>query len=268
MDINKILKADYIDILYDGKNKQYGGYELRKKYKNRATTAFLICLGVIALLFAFKFINFAGKSESIVDVPPPNIEDVVLEPPPPPEEAAPPPPEVNVPPPPIKPTVKFTPPVIAKNEEVVETDVIQETPTEEVPGPETQEGSDDIKAIEPDLNMTSGDGVVSGDDQTIYTSVSRLAEPTVNMKEFLEKNIKYPAEAKLNEISGRVALQFVVEIDGTITDIQVVGNKRLGYGLEEEAIRVMKKVPKWRPAEQNGKQVRSRFVQHVFFKIN
>ncbi len=267
MDINKILKADYIDILYDGKNKQYGGYELRKKYKNRATTAFLICLGVIAILFAIKFISFAGKSEVLVDLAPPSIDDVVLEPPPPPEEAAPPPPEVNVPPPPMKPTMKFTPPIIAKNEEVVETDVIQETPKDDVPGPEDAKGSDDIKAIEPDLNMKSGDGVVSGDDNTIYTSVSRLAEPTVNMKDFLEKNIKYPAEAKVNEISGRVTLQFVVEIDGTITDVQVL-SKKLGYGLEEEAIRVIKKVPKWRPAEQNGRSVRTRHIQHVFFKIN
>lgn len=103
------------------------------------------------------------------------------------------------------------------------------------------------------------------DKEEIYRAVQTIPKPTFNTSRFLAKNLKYPKEARQNEISGRVNVQFVVEKDGSLSDIIVLRGSELGYGIPEEAIRVISTMPKWKPATQSGKPVRSYFTMPVDF---
>ena len=129
MDISKILKSDYLDILFEGRNKTYGGYELRKKYPERVRNALIMLFGIILLLIAYPII--AGIMSKTDKKPVISIKEVTLaEPPPIDKTKPPPPPPPPAPPPPVKPTVKFTPPVIKKDEEVKEEETESELPAD------------------------------------------------------------------------------------------------------------------------------------------
>ena len=82
---------------------------------------------------------------------------------------------------------------------------------------------------------------------------------------FISVNLKYPAEAARRKIYGRVVVNFVVGIDGSITNVNVA--KSVHYMLAEEAIRVVKKMPKWNPGIMNGKPVRVKFSLPITFRI-
>ncbi|MCP9764579.1 energy transducer TonB [Lacihabitans soyangensis] len=101
----------------------------------------------------------------------------------------------------------------------------------------------------------------------IFTAVEQNPEFMGGQKamyNFINDNIKYPFEAQRNDISGRVFLKFVVEKDGSIGNVEV--RQGLGYGCDEEAVRVIKLMPKWNPGSQNGKLVRVYYNMPVLFK--
>ncbi len=83
---------------------------------------------------------------------------------------------------------------------------------------------------------------------------------------FLASNIKYPQGAKEEKITGKVIITFVVEKDGSINEIKIL--RDIGYGCAEEAKRVVKLMPKWKPAKQRGKAVRQQFVLPVSFNLS
>ena len=83
---------------------------------------------------------------------------------------------------------------------------------------------------------------------------------------FLKKEIKYPRQAQRMGIEGRVFIQFVVERDGELTDIHVV--RGIGAGCDEEAVRVLKRSPKWKPGKQRGRPVRQKMIQNILFKFS
>ena len=85
------------------------------------------------------------------------------------------------------------------------------------------------------------------------------------MMDFVAKNVTYPKEAMEKEISGRVLVGFIVEKDGSITETEVV--KGIGGGCDEEAVRVVKAMPKWKPGKQKGKPVRVHFMLPITFKL-
>jgi protein TonB len=82
---------------------------------------------------------------------------------------------------------------------------------------------------------------------------------------FLGKNVKYPAMARDAGISGRVFVTFVIEMNGEITDVKLI--RGIGGGCDEEAMRVVKKMPKWKPGKQGGKNVRVQFNLPIFFNL-
>ncbi|WP_118951291.1 energy transducer TonB [Taibaiella helva] len=267
MDINKILNADYLDILFEGRNKQYGGYELRKKYQRRAAIAGLISVLVIGGVFASTMI----KPKEPPAPPPPVIKDVNLAEPPPVDPKKPPPPPPVQPPPPVKPTVKFTPPVIKKNEEVKEEDKPEPPKPEEnkVVGPTNIKGSDNPDAIDPGLSTPgtgTGKAVEAGPPpDKIFTSVEQMPQPPFDVQKYLAQNIRYPAAAKEDGIQGRVVLQFVVDRDGSVTNIVI--QRDIGGGCGKEAERVVRSMPKWKPGKQNGQPVRVYYTLPVSFKL-
>lgn len=87
------------------------------------------------------------------------------------------------------------------------------------------------------------------------------------MMKFISKNVKYPENAKENNVEGKVLLKFVISNQGEIRDIEVINKIKYGYGLEEEAIRVLKKMPRWTPGKQNGKPVNVYFTLPISFKL-
>lgn len=85
------------------------------------------------------------------------------------------------------------------------------------------------------------------------------------MMDFVGKNVQYPKEAMEKEISGRVLVGFIVEKDGSVNEVKIV--RGIGGGCDEEAVRVVKAMPKWKPGKQDGKTVRVSYTMPFFFKM-
>lgn len=103
-------------------------------------------------------------------------------------------------------------------------------------------------------------------DDAVYSMVSEQPSFPGGMQEmmkFISENRKYPAEAKAKDIHGKVIVAFVVERDGSLSDVKI--RRGIGYGCDEEAIRVIKSMPKWTPGKKNGKAVRVSFMLPVTF---
>jgi periplasmic protein TonB len=106
------------------------------------------------------------------------------------------------------------------------------------------------------------------DPNTIFTVVEETAAPIGGMSafyEFVNKKIKYPAQAKRMGIEGKVFVEFVIEKDGSITDVKAI--KGIGGGCDQEAERVLQAAPKWKPGKQRGKPVRQKMVLPINFKL-
>lgn len=105
-------------------------------------------------------------------------------------------------------------------------------------------------------------------DQTIYQTVEEMPSfPGGEQKltEYVAKNLKYPQIARETEIQGRVFVGFIIEHDGSVSNVKLL--KGIGGGCDEEAMRVIKSLPKWNPGKQNGKTVRVSYQIPVFFKL-
>ncbi|MPR33444.1 energy transducer TonB [Salmonirosea aquatica] len=105
-------------------------------------------------------------------------------------------------------------------------------------------------------------------DEKVYTLVDEQPEfpgGFQSMYEFLGNNILYPEQARKANVQGKVFLSFVVSSTGEIRDVKVL--KGVGYGLDEEAERVVKKMPKWQPGREDGKEVAVRYNLPVVFQL-
>ncbi|CAM4041771.1 energy transducer TonB [Flavobacterium antarcticum] len=247
-----IYKQKWIDMVFEGRNKAYGAYVLRKENPKMTLLALLIGSTVFAGLLALPMINWSSDEDAdqekvtMVDmaklnIPPPVEEIKPLVPPPPPPPA----PKVD--------EVKFVKPKVVEKEKVVEEiKTIEELKDKNV-GTKDVKGRDDGKIV---IDAPSGEGdkdVKIVEDNTIYNAVEVRPEYPGGIGKFLEfvgKNYRAPEE----DIKGKVIVQFVVEKDGSLTDIKVM--RDLGYGTGAEAIRVLKKSPRWKPGIQNGRPVR------------
>lgn len=260
--------ASMDDIVFEGRNKSYGAYMLRRIYDKHITVATIIAIALFILFLSAPLIaslmggdeeEVAIKEEKIVELAePPSLEN---KPPPPP------PPNLPPPPPPVVSTVKFTPPVIKKDEEVVEEEEIpdQKELEDVVIATKTVEGNTKVEVLTEVEAPTEVGEVV---EDKIFTFVEQ--QPTFpggdsEMNKFIKKNLKYPPAALRNGLEGLVVVQFVVNKEGQISDVQVV--KKLGGGTDEEAMRVVKMMPAFTPAKQNGRPVSFRFTLPVRFGL-
>lgn len=105
------------------------------------------------------------------------------------------------------------------------------------------------------------------DPHFIYRTVEVKPQPAFDLPGYLNKYLLYPEAARENKVQGRLTAQFVVEKDGSITDIKVIKGEELQHGLPEEVIRVIKSMPKWTPGKQNGQPVRSYYMQPFNFAL-
>lgn len=274
MDVNKIMNADFLDILFDGRNKEYGAYELRRSYNKRLTVAITAMILIALLIFLGSVISKEAEKNRKAKM---EVQDVKLEevkeqpknepPPPPPPPKMPEPPKIEI--------AKFTPPKIVKDEEVKEDekppeiDKIEEAKI----GTINQEGTKDDGIVAPPVESKgTGDVVapkaVEEDYDKVFTKVENPAEfpggPDA-WRRYLERNLQYPDNAQENGTQGVVRVQFIVDKEGNISEVQALNDP--GDGLAEEAVRIIKKGPKWTPAEQNGRKVIYRHIQAITFRL-
>ncbi|HZH65569.1 MAG TPA: energy transducer TonB [Flavisolibacter sp.] len=272
MEANKILNSDILDLVFEGRNKEYGAYELRRKYNKRISLALGITAGVGVLIFGVSLLSNALAPSNNDDV---EVRDVVVQniqdaPPPPPP---PPPPPKAPPPPPQLETAKFTPPVIKKDEEVKQEEIPPIEKLEEVVvATESNEGIKDPGLMAPVVDK--GTQIVEAkpveDENKVFEKVE--IEATVNAAQWrrhLESQLqRYLDDASSNGMNPgtyTVNVRFLVEKDGSITDVRALNDP--GNGLGAGAAEVVKRGPKWSPGEQNGKKVRSYHTQPITFMI-
>jgi periplasmic protein TonB len=274
MEANKILSADILDLVFEGRNKDYGAYDLRKKYNNRLITALGITAAVLILAIGGSLLSKAlgpkdsGKVE-VRDVVMADIKQEEEKPPPPP------PPPPKTPPPPKVEMAKFTPPVIKKDEEVKQEEI---PPVKEMEDKKidviNQEGIKDEGIAAPTV-VDEGKAVVAApkveDENKVFEKVE--IEASVDVKQWrrhlesqLQRYIEDAASQGMNPGQYTVQVRFLVEKDGSITDVKALNDP--GYGLGKGAEDVVKRGPRWSPGEQNGRKVRSYHTQPITFVVS
>jgi len=200
------------------------------------------------------------------------IQEVPVLPPPPINEVKPPPPPPT--PEPQKPRVdqvKFLPPVVKKDELVREKEppTIKELEVAD-PGPKEIKGdpTQSVRIDEPVGNAPVNKEVIEANPNEIFTSVEQSPEFPGGIGKFYEylgRAIQYPAVDRENTVSGKVIVTFVVERDGALTDVKALRGP--SETLQAEAIRAVKKSPKWRAGIQNGRPVRVQYTVPVVFTL-
>ena len=276
MEVSKILSADLLDIVFDGKNKIYGAYDLRKTYPHRLKEALLITIAMCVVFIAVPHLLSMRKAETNAQI---FVKDVSLEdlkkeekkldqppPPPPPKQE---PPKIEI--------TKFTPPRIVKDAEVKEEDMVKEVSKMEDAkiGTINQEGEKDQGLITAAPVESKGTGVVQAPKQEedydrVYTVVEIPAEFPGGREawiKYLERNLNRDLPIENGAPAGKyvVTLSFIVDKNGAISDVQAENDP--GYGTKDEAIRVIKKGPNWKPAVQNGRNVIYRHIQNIIFVV-
>ena len=265
-----LTSSAWCDLIFNGKNKAYGAYKMREDSPKRHNIAMLFVVVVALIGFSIPaLIKLATPKQkevltevttlSQLEEPEVKQDDMKKV-----EPVAPPPPA-------LKSSIKFTAPVIKKDEEVHEDDEIksQQELTEtkvaisiaDVKGNDEANGKDiaDLKQV-----VTQAEP----EPEKIFDMVEQM--PTfpggnAELMSFLAKNIKYPTIAQENGTQGRVIVQFVVEKDGSIADARVA--RGVDPYLDKEALRVIKSMPHWIPGKQNGKPVRVKYTVPVMFKL-
>ena len=257
------------EIVFEHRNKDYGAYELRTNYTSTVNRAMWIGITLFVGLFLTSYIFAQQKDDETVKGVVIDLENVLIEPEEPLIEKIP-------EPEPVKPieqvkTIQYVAPKVVENtmEEIPMPDM-QEIETSII-STKTQEGRDaesiaEAPPAEPVTEVVKATEIEEDNTAFIHVEMNpSFVGGTAEMYKFLSKNLKYPAQAQRQNIQGKVFLSFIVEKDGSITDVQVA--KGIGFGCDEEASKAVKLMPKWIAGKQNGRNVRVRFTIPVIFKL-
>ena len=177
---------------------------------------------------------------------------------------------VAPPPPALKSSIKFTAPVIKKDEEVADEDQMksQEELTESkvtISIADVQGTDEEGGVLVEDLKQVVTEAPVEEEVFDMVEQAPQFPGGQAELMSWLVKNIRYPVIAQENGIQGRVICQFVVGSDGSVRDIKVL--RSLDPSCDKEAVRVIQSMPKWIPGRQNGKAVSVRYTLPVIFKL-
>ena len=272
-----LIDNSWVDLVFENKNQAYGAYQLRKETGKRNVKAMIIVFStIIAILVAVwakvaienampkkvaieadvELSKLAQKKEAKVERKEPvkvEMEQKVVEK--------------------VKSSVKFTAPEIKKDEEVKPEDELKSQ--DDLAKTNTAIGSFDVKGNdEAEGEVLKAKEVIADEkpkeeETKVFDVVEQMPSfpggPQALM-EYLSKNIKYPVIAEENGVQGRVVVTFVVERDGSITDVKVV--KSVDPSLDKEAQRVVKAMPHWIPGKQNGAAVRVKYTVPVTFRLS
>ena len=270
-----LIDNGWIDLVFEGKNHSYGAYQLRKETGKRNLMAILVMFAIGVAIAAFVAIKgvvenamkqdvaieadvelakLAEKKEAKVEKKEePKLEKIEVEK--------------------VKSSVKFVPPVIKKDSEVKPEEELKSQ--EELNKTNTAIGAFDVKGNDEAAGeVLKAKEVIAQpeppkeEETKVFDVVEQMPSfpggPSALMQ-FLSSNIKYPVVAEENGVQGRVVCTFVVERDGSITDVRVI--KSVDPSLDKEAVRVVKSMPKWIPGKQNGSAVRVKYTVPVTFRL-
>ena len=271
----------WVEMVFAGKNKEYGAYQLRKGTSGRNIKSLLILVIAAALVGGFlawkvieqkqaeeqqaymeamelaKLQQQAKKEEKKKEPVKPKIE-----------------PKKEIPV--ARETQKFTAPVIKKDELVKEENQVKQMDKldEKVAvGTENKEGTKDrlAEAVRSDIAVAAPPPPpapkpeVSNKVFEVVEEMPHFPGGAAALQAFLSSNTKYPVVAQENGVQGRVIVSFVVERDGSITDVRVV--RSVDPSLDREASRVVRSMPRWSPGKQNGSAVRVKYTVPVVFRL-
>ena len=271
-----LISNEWTDLVFEGRNQSYGAYKLRKGTAKRNVWALIIVGLAAALLYLGLQLQKMAEANKKVE----NTQAVALaklntekkEAKVEKKEIIKQEPEKVVEQ--VKSSVKFTAPVIKKDSEVKEEDEIkldEVQKSDKAVGAFTVEGNDevggavlkakeDIAAPEPPKHVV--------EETKIFTVVEQMPMYPGGdgaLMGYLRDNIHYPTVAAENGVQGRVVVGFVVERDGSITDVKIL--RGVDPSLDREAMRVVKNMPKWTPGKQNGSAVRVKYQVPVSFRL-
>ena len=269
-----LISNEWTDLVFEGRNQAYGAYKLRKGTTKRNIWSLIIVTLAAVLLFLGlqlqKMVEANKTVENTQAVELSSLEQKKKEAKVEKKEIIKTEPEKVVEK--VKSSVKFTAPVIKKDSEVKEEDEIKLEEVEksnkaigsftvegnDEVGGEVLKAKDDIKAPEPPKQ----------EENKIFTVVEQMPMypgGDAALMQYLSSNIHYPAVAAENGVQGRVVVGFVVERDGSITDVNVM--RSVDPSLDREAVRVVKNMPRWTPGKQNGSAVRVKYQVPVTFRL-
>ncbi len=281
-----LTSKEWRDIVFSNKNKEFGAYQLRAKSDKRHNMAVLYTLiGLVIVLFLIfgysKYSDYQAEKAALeakekaekmsqaileqVEETPEEDDEI--------EEQKFEQPEVVVPEE-VLATVQVTQIAIVDADKVKNEVMDMETQQEDntARGVVNQEGSDDadkFKAVQEQVVVKEPEPEVQKPkEEQIFVAVEQPAEFPGGMAalmKWLNNNMRYPEAAQQNDIQGRVIVNFVVEKDGSIANVKIA--KGVDKDLDREALRVVKKMPKWQPGKNNGVAVRSYFNLPVTFRL-
>jgi len=256
---NEMLKNPAVtleEIVFENRNKEYGAYVLRKKFRRYLSYAFLIAFTAIFLLFFIPFLQaLKNKKNAVVLMGNTiaNLEKVDNN-----ENLAPPPPPPP-PPPAAEQQVKYVAPVVVDTVKVEQeiatvTEAKETTVNEPVPDKVEVVQQEDKAVVEeePVFIIVEEPATFQGGDLNSFRT-------------WVEKNLEYPPVAAENGISGKVYVQFAVNSKGDVVDVKIL--RSVDSSLDKESIRVIMSSPKWNPAKQGGKAVKQQFVIPLSFVL-
>lgn len=271
----------WVEMVFAGKNKEYGAYQLRKGTSGRNIKALLILVIAAALVggfLAWKVIEQKQAEEQQAYMEAMELaklqqqakkEEKKKEPVKPKVEMK---KEIPV----ARETQKFTAPVIKKDELVKEENQVKQMDKLDdkvAVGTENKEGVKDrtVEAVRNDIAVAAPPPPPAPKPEVatkIFDVVEEMPSfPGGNgaLMSYLASNIKYPVVAQENGVQGRVTVSFVVERDGSISDVRVA--RSVDPSLDREAQRVVKSMPRWKPGKQNGSAVRVKYTVPVVFRL-
>lgn len=259
------------DIIFLNRHREYGAYDLRKAYPKVLRNAVLLGIGIFLLIFIIPTIYGRLKPNEIeYSTTEVKLTDINLAPK---EEK--PLPELEKPKElPKQTTVRYLVPEVQKDPKIEELPPPVEDMEKANPGPETVEGTgdDDIAIVAPPEDTPAPEATKSAEveakEPEIFERVEIQPEFAGGMeafRSFLTKNLRYPNAAQRSNVQGKVYLNFTVEPDGSLSNINVL--RGIGFGCDEEALRVMKLTPKWKPGKQSGRAVRVKFTMPIVFAL-
>lgn len=276
MNTATISGNDFLDILFNGRNKDYGAYALRRRYDRRVRNAIIGTASVTMMIIGgYALSNNVLSSEPVIRKP---LTPIVFESIKPIEtKPTPPPPALpSSTPPPARPSVRFLPPVISRNEEVRPEDVPPRMSEFENKSVGVTTTSGDETGVDVDLipETSTGETLIAPEEREDRDKPLSFVEIMPSfpggeeaLVKYLSRNMRYPNIAVENEISGKVMVQFVVDYEGNVKDAKVVSVPK-GGRLEAEAIRVVNAMPKWKPGKQNGRAVSVYYTLPIWFRLN
>jgi len=271
---SNLYKTEWLDLVFQNRNKSYGAYALRAASASMMGRAFFIAAPLFILLFVGPGILNRFKAEVPVE-PADRIVDVFDLPPPAPVKPL----EPEKPSPPAEPITEKLKTVAVPSKIVVVKQPVRDIPMPTVDdlkdalvGSVTQDGKAVTTQVVTGAEPSAGSGIGTAPvvDNSVHESASVDVYPEFEggMKawaKFIQKNLRYPVNAVEDNIQGKVFISFVVEKDGSVSNVTLA--RGVFGSLDEEALRVIRKSPRWKPGVQNNNAVRVRYNMPISFTL-